>query len=120
MASIGSCDLSTWLISGLSIEFMNYILVCGLSPGKFFHVSKALGCVSFLCALLILSSYISVSLGLVLCLVSLFSFLESKTLRDIKREITHDEGHFLALLHSALQVPFILFMSLNIMIYQRE
>ena len=95
------------------------MVVCTLEPAKFFHVSKALGCVGFLTALLIIWSYFSFSLALVLCLSSVCSFLEQKAIKDASRAISSEERHFLNLLHSALKVPFVLFVWFNMVLYQR-
>lgn len=113
-------DLSTAIIaSALSIDFLSYIAVCTLEPAKFFHVSKALGCVGFLSALLIIWANFSFSLALVLCLASVCSFLELKALRDASRAISLEERNFLSILHAALKVPFVLFVWFNMVLYQR-
>ena len=120
MVGLHWSDLSTCLVAfALSVDFLNYIVICSLQPAKFFHVSKALGCVAFLSAILIIWTYFSFSLALVLCLASVCSFLEEKALRDASRSVSPEERNFLKILHHALKVPFLLFVWFNMILYQR-
>ena len=118
IVTISVCDMPTWLLSTLSIDFLNYFIIYILKPSKFFKITKALGTLSWVSAQALIWMNYNFSVAFALCMYSVCSFFEKKFKKELMKSLQTFEAQYMPTLHSVLTVPFVFFIWFGMAMYR--